>query len=122
MSRLSNRQKVADLIIGVLTGQILVREALLQFPSDKFDKSVECAWHALIHFEADEDMRARDLEFKKEQDEFLFFLANLLREGKDLPINLLKDYKAWHGGAPIPTDEKSLWSKILAIFRFINVN
>ena len=120
MSRLANRQKVADLIIGVLTGQVIVREALLQFPSTT-DTSVECAWHALVHLEADEDLRARDPEYKTEQDEYLMFISDTLRLGQDLPANILKEYKSWHGGAPLPTDEDSLWSKMLALFRFIHI-
>lgn len=120
MSRLANRQKTADLIIGVLTGQILVREALLKFPSTT-DKSVECAWHALVHLEADEDIRARDAEYKEAQDEYLMFLADTLMAGKDLPANILKEYKTWHGEAPLPTDETSLWSKLTALFRFIHM-
>lgn len=122
MSRTKNRQKVSELIILVLTEQISVSQALLKFPRDKFDKSIECAWHALIHYEADEDFRAKAIDFKEEQDEFLYFLSTLLREGKDLPVNILRDYKNFHGGAPIPIDEKSFWSKILKLLRFINVN
>lgn len=122
MSRVKNRQIVSELIIKVLTEQISVSNALLKFPRDKFDKAIECAWHALIHYEADEDLRAKDLDFKEEQDDFLYFLSTLLKDGKDLPINILKDYKKFHGGAPIPLDEKSFWSKVLKLFRFINVN
>lgn len=122
MSRVKNRQIVSELIIKVITEQISVSNALLKFPRDKFDKTIECAWHALIHYEADEDLRAKDIDFREEQDEFLYFLSTLLKEGKDLPINILKDYKKFHGGAPMPVDEKSFWSKILKLFRFINVN
>lgn len=122
MSRVKNRQKVSGLIISVLTEQTTVRQALMSFPIDKFDKSIECAWHALIHYEADEDLRAKDADFREEQDDFLYFLSTLLKEGRDLPVNILKDYKKFHGGAPIPTDEKSFWSKLLKLFRFINVN
>lgn len=122
MSRASNRQKVSELIILVLTEQISVSQALLQFPKNTVDKSIECAWHALIHYEADEDLRAKDADFREEQDDFLYFLSTLLKDGKDLPANILNDYKDFHGGAPIPIDEKSFWSKILKLFRFINVN
>jgi hypothetical protein len=122
MSRTKNRQKVSELIIAVLTEQIPVRQALLDFPKDPLDKSIQCAWHALIHYEADEDMRAKDLEFKEEQDDFLYFLSTILKNGENLPVNILKDYKNFHGGAPIPTDEKSFWAKVLKLFRFINVH
>lgn len=121
MSRIADRQKTADLIIGVLTGQIIVREALLQFPSTT-DKSVKCAWHALAHFEADEDIRARDAEFREEQDEFLFFISDLLRRGEDIPANILSEYDKYYGGAALPVDKESFWSKLLAFFRFIHLN
>lgn len=121
MSRIADRQKTADLIIGVLTGQIIVREALLQFPSTT-DKSVKCAWHALMHFEADEDIRARDAEFKEEQDEFLFFISDLLRRGENIPANILDEYKEFYGGVALPVDKESFWSKLLAFLRFIHFN
>lgn len=122
MSKIKNRKKVSELIISVLTEQISVSQALMSFPRDKFDKSIECAWHALIHYEADEDIRTKDIDFKEEQDDFLYFLSTLLKDGQNLPVNILREYKDFHGGAPIPTDEKSFWSKILKLFRFINVN
>lgn len=122
MSKTKNRLKVSELIVSVLTEQISVRQALLDFPKTKFDKSIECAWHALIHYEADEDIRAKDLDFKEEQDDFLYFLSTLLKHGKDLPVNILKDYKSFYGGATIPTDEKSFWAKLIKLFRFINVH
>jgi len=122
MRKLKNRQKISELILLVLTDQLSVRQALLEFPKDLFDKSIECAWHALIHYEADEDLRKKDIEFREEQDEFLYFLSNLLKEGKDLPANILKDYKNFHGEAPISPDEKSFWSKLLSLFRFIHIN
>ncbi|MEI8377374.1 MAG: hypothetical protein WCF95_02440 [bacterium] len=122
MSKIKNRQKVSELIISVLTEQTTVRQALLSFPRDTFDKSIECAWHALIHYEADEDIRGKDAEFREEQDNFLYFLSNLLKEGKDLPVNILQDYKKFHGGTPIPANEKNFWAKLLKFFRFINVN
>lgn len=122
MSKLKNRQKVSELIVFVITNQMSVRDALLHFPSNRFDKSIECAWHALLHYEADEDLRAKDVEYKEEQDEYLYFLSDLLKEGQDLPINLLKGYKKFHGGVHVPAEEKGLWAKIISILRFININ
>ncbi len=121
MSRLTDRQRTADIIVGVLTGQVSVRNALLQFPSTT-DKSIKCAWHALVHFEADEDIRARDEEFRQEQDEFLIFISDLLRKGQSIPTNILNEYENHHGNAALPVDDKSLWAKILAFFRFIHLN
>lgn len=120
MSRIAKRQRVADLIVGVLTGQIIVREALLKFPSTA-DKSVKCAWHALMHLEADEAVRARDVEFRQEQDEFLMFLADLLKRGEDLPANILSEYENYYGEAVLPVNKDSFLSKLLAFLRFTHL-
>ena len=53
MSLFGDRQLAGRLIISVLTEQLNVREAIKQFP-ETTDKSIECAYHALVHFEADE--------------------------------------------------------------------
>lgn len=119
MSREKKRLLVSELIIKVLTQKLCVREALLMFPKNNFDPSIQVAWHALIHYEADEDMRYMDLEFKEEQDEFLYFLSNLLRTNQNIPKNILDDYNAWHGGTPIRVEENTWWGKFIALFRFI---
>lgn len=119
MSKVKNRLLVSELIIKVLTQKLCVRDALLMFPKNNIDPSIQVAWHALIHYEADEEMRYMDIEFKEEQDDFLYFLSNLLRQNQDIPKNILDDYNEWHGGTPIRVEEKTLWGKIIALLRFI---
>lgn len=90
------RKQVATLIMDVLVGKICVREALLRFPKNCEDKAVAVAWHALVHFEADEDIVKSDRLFKDVQVDFLEGLYNILIEGHDLPENLLKGYNKYH--------------------------
>ena len=53
MEEIQNRRFVGRLVYAVLTERATAREAILRFPETK-DKSIECAYHALVHFEADE--------------------------------------------------------------------
>ena len=66
---MNDRILVSRLIMLVLTGQMSVRQALLNFPKNIKDKSIITAYHALIHFEADEELRNSDLMYKEEQNE-----------------------------------------------------
>ena len=55
MQNLKERRYVSRLIISVLTEQRCVREAIKLFPDVK-DTNIECAYHALLHYEADEEI------------------------------------------------------------------
>lgn len=104
----------------VLTGQMAVRQALLNFPKDTNDKSIITAYHALIHFEADEDLRASDALYKEEQDEYLEFLADTLSKNRTLPQNIIKSYKNYYSNVALPKDKNT--KKILAkLFKFLNI-
>ena len=92
MEDIKNRKYVGRLVYSVLTERKSVREALLLFP-DSSDKSIECAYHALVHFEADEDLRYKDYEYREEQNDYLEFIAQTLSEGKSLPRNIIADYE-----------------------------
>ena len=114
-----DRQLVGRLIISVLTEQINVGEAIKQFP-DCTDKSVECAYHALVHFEADEEMRRTDIEYREAQDDYLESIAQTLIQGKDLPKNIIEEYKPYYKGV------SRLWQNGFEGFwkefkRFINI-
>lgn len=118
MSNLNERKFVSRLIISVLTEQKIVREAIKLFPETN-DRNIECAYHALVHYEADAEMRAKDIEYKEAQDEYLEFIAQTLDSGKDLPKNILDEYKPYYTGRP------GLWNNTLSGFckefmRFIN--
>ena len=105
MSVFQDRAKVGRLIYAVLTDQKKVREAILDFPETN-DKNIKCAYHALVHYEADEDLRYMDIEYREEQDEYLEFIAQHLVQGKELPKNIVADYEdfykdvahKWQGG------------------------
>ena len=66
---LEDRVFVSKLLRAVRIGTCSVREALLQFPKDTTDDSLVAVYHALIHYEADEDLRLRDALYKEEQDD-----------------------------------------------------
>ena len=59
-----DRKFCARLIQEVLCGRIITREALKRFPKSNNDRSVIAAYHALIHYEADEEFRKTDIEYK----------------------------------------------------------
>ena len=93
----NNRRFVGRLIYAVLTEQKSVREALSLFPDTK-DKDIECAYHALVHYAADEDIRYKDFEYREEQDDYLEFIAQTLVNGKNLPKNIIADYEEFYHG------------------------
>lgn len=119
MDNLNNRRFVGRLIFAVLTERKTVREAISLFPDTK-DKNIECAYHALVHYEADEDLRYRDFEYREEQDDYLEFIAQTLVEGKELPKNIVADYeKFYHGVSRVWAGGiKGFFKKFL---RFINI-
>ena len=101
MDNLNDRKFVGRLIFSVLAERRTVREAILLFP-DTRDKNIECAYHALVHYEADEDMRHKDIEYREEQVDYLEFLAQTLTEGKELPRNIIADYEEYYKGIAKP--------------------
>ena len=119
MDNLNNRRFVGRLVYAVLTERKTVREALLLFPETK-DKNIECAYHALVHFEADEDLRYKDFEYREEQNDYLEFIAQTLVEGKDLPKNIIADYEEYYHGVSRPWHSgiKGFFKEFL---RFINI-
>jgi len=118
MENFKDRKFVSRLIISVLTEQRNVREAIKLFPDTK-DRNIECAYHALVHYAADEDIRAHDIEYREAQDEYLEMIAQTLDSGKNLPKNIIDEYKPYYSGTA------RLWDNSLAGFwkeflRFIN--
>ena len=92
------RKFVADIIMDVLVGKLCVREALLKFPKDCDDVCCSVAWHAILHFEADEDISSKDDVFRDVQVDFLEGLCNILIAGGDLPEKLIDGYNKYHKG------------------------
>ncbi len=119
MNETNNRKFVGRLIYAVLTERKNVREAIKLFPKTK-DRSVECAYHALVHYEADEEMRYKDIEYRDAQDDYLEFLAQTLSEGKILPQNIIDEYKPYYKGISRLWEEgwQGFWEEFK---RFINI-
>ena len=114
------RKFVSELVFASLTEKILVREALLKFPPDCNDPTIQAAWHALCHRESDEDLRRRDLGYAAEQDEFLEMIAFTLQQGEELPKNVIDGYKKYHKEALIP-HSNSVKGIIQKLARFLNI-
>ena len=119
MEDINNRKYVGRLIFSVLTERKNVREAIKLFPESK-DVNIECAYHALVHYAADEEMRYLDIEYREAQDDYLEFLAQTLSEGKNLPKNIIQEYKPYYKGTTQVWQNglKGLWNELC---RFINL-
>ena len=117
MNNLNDRKFTGRLIYAVLTGRKTVREAISLFP-DTRDKNIECAYHALVHYEADEDLRYKDFEYREEQDDYLEFIAQTLSAGKSLPRNIIADYEPYYKGIARKWEQGGFWKEFL---RFINL-
>ena len=100
------RQYTAQLILGVLTEKFTVKDALVHFPHNCNDSSIKAAWHALMHFEADEDIYRKDKDFYDVQFDFLESLYNILKDGKELPPNIITEYNKYHNGVVTTLYEK----------------
>ena len=120
MDDINNRKFVGRLIYSVLAERQNVREAIKCFPKTK-DVNIECAYHALVHYAADEEMRYMDIEYREAQDDYLEFIAQTLSAGKWLPRNIIHEYKPYYKGTA------RLWQNGIKGFvdeflRFINIS
>lgn len=111
---------VSRLIYMVLTDALSVREAVLKFPKDSKDASIKATYHALIHYEADEDLRRRDLLYKDEQNDYLEFIAQILEKGENLPENIIKSYKKYYKDANLPQNN-GMKGFLKGLCKFLNV-
>lgn len=114
------RKLVARLIFGVLVETICVRDAILKFPKDINDSTIRTAYHALIHYEADEDLRRRDLLYKDEQNEYLEFIAQTLEKGESLPQNIIRSYEKYYKNIETP-HSGGMKGLIKSLCKFLNV-
>lgn len=117
---MNDRVFVAGLIRQVLISRMCVREAVLNFPRDTKDKSIHAAYHALVHFEADEDLRRRDDLYREEQDDYLEFISQVLERGEDLPENIINNYEKYYACANIQHEENTK-GFFKVFFRFLNI-
>lgn len=115
-----SRQGVSRLIYMVLAESLCVREAILRFPKDVNDKTITAAYHALIHYEADEDFRAKDIEYKEEQDDYMEFIAETLQKGEELPKNIIKSYDKYYKNIELPHTD-NMKGLLKGLCKFLNV-
>jgi len=115
-----DRKFVSRLIYMVLAEHLHVKDAILKFPKDINDSTIKTAYHALVHMEADEDLRLKDPDYKEEQDDYLEFIAQTLQEGNVLPKNIIKSYDKYYKNIQTPHSE-SMKGFIKSLCRFLNV-
>ena len=92
----------------------------MKFPKDLHDPSVIAAYHALIHLEADEELRAKDGLYKQEQDDYILNIAETFQKGEPLPQNVIKEYQDFYKWAPsqFSDTKEGIFEKLR---RFINI-
>lgn len=117
---INDRIYVGQLLKAVRLGDLCVREAMIRYPRDTKDDSLLAAYHALIHYEADEDLRLRDPLYKEEQDDYLEFIYQTLEKGESLPVNIINNYKDFYETAPILHEQniKGFWK---SFWKFLNI-
>lgn len=120
MFNVDERKYVSELIRLVLVGDLVVREAINKFPNDVEDESIQAAFHALVHREADEDLRKNDVLYREEQDDYLLMIAQTLEKGEDLPYNIINSYKEFYKNADIKNPDNFL-GKLKSFFKMLNV-
>lgn len=91
----ARRQRAAQLIEAVLDERIEPRIAINRWPEPnrELDPSMDCAYQALWHFEADEDKQKSELFYMDAQLELLRQMARHLKTGQDLPPHILTLYR-----------------------------
>lgn len=114
-----DRQLAGNIIIAVLTERISVKRGLLLFPKGSKDPSIVASWHALCHFEADEDIKNKDIEYSDQQLELLEMIAFEFKDGNELPQNIIEAYKPYYKDDPI-SYEDGLKGFLKRLFRFLN--
>lgn len=114
---IKDRKKVSGLILNVLCKKISVLEALKEFPKNLGDTTLNAAFHALVHFEADEELRKKDTLYSNEQDAYLEDVANILSQGGALPYNIIEEYNKFHKDSLIypDIDKKSIIKRLKKI-------
>ena len=113
------RTNVGKLLYLLIKGDITAFEATKYFPKNIDDISLKIAWHALLHYDADEEIRLKDYLYAQEQIKFIETLANILSKGEELPHDMLIDYEKIYQTTILPKQYNWL-GKIKAFFRFTN--
>ncbi len=113
-SYIKDRKKVSELIFEVLTKNISVLQVLKEYPKNLGDPTLNAAFHALVHLEADEDIRNSDANYRDEQDMYLEDIANILAEGNALPCNVIEEYNKYYKDSLIypNIDKKTVFMRL----------
>lgn len=115
-----NRLLVSRLIKKVLTGEMSVLQAVSDFPKVDNDINIKCAFDALMHREADEDLRAKVDGYSEVQDDFLSDIAIILSKNQPLPKNIILQYYKFHEDNLISDDKYDFSSFLKKVKRMIN--
>lgn len=115
---ISAREAIGKLFYSMIEGVVPSRKVIDYFPRNVEDRSIKIAWHALLHYDADEDMRINDAEYAQEQIKYIEFLASILSKGEELPQNILDEYEELYKDTPLPK-RYNWWGTLRSIFRMI---
>lgn len=93
-TRKERRLKAAQLLEAVIEESIEPRMAINRWPESQNtpDPSLDCAFIALWHFEADESQQKTELFYMDTQLELLRQIAEHLKAGHELPPYILRTY------------------------------
>ncbi len=112
------RKLVGILLYDIISNKITPFDAVQKFPRDINDTSIKIAWHAIIHFDSDEDIRKNDNLYSQEQIKYLEGIGKILLQGEPLPENILNEYENIYEETVLPK-RASVKEYIKSIFRFI---
>lgn len=98
---MSGREIVSELIIKLLAEKITLKEFVQEFPAYNTDESLECAYHAVLHYDSDDEYRKNDIEYATEQINHLKHIADLLENNESLPVNMIEEYRQYYEKVPI---------------------
>ena len=115
-----NRILTAELIEQVLLDKIKTSEALSRFPKNKDDINIKCAFDALVHREADEDLRKKEPDYAVVQDNYLIDICKFLKNNEDLPQNIISQYLQYHSDNLIWGEDKGIKNIFKKLKRMIN--
>ena len=113
------REAVGKLFYSMIEGVVTSRKVIDYFPRNVEDDSIKIAWHALLHYDADEEMRIQDAEYAQEQIKYIEFLAGILSKGEELPQNLLDEYEELYKDTTLPK-RYNWWGTLRSLLRFLN--
>ena len=113
------RENAGKVLFSVISKVMTPFEATKYFPKNIEDSSLKIAWHALLHYDADEDIRIKNPDYAQEQLAYLELLAKTLSAGLSLPQNILDEYENLYIDTVLPK-KYDLKGYLKAFFRFLD--